>query len=98
LDNTTRVSLGVYYVDTENNPGLIQQGNVIYNPSVKAVESNSNGAKAGLQTGDQILAVNSDKISAKKSLTSLLQNYRPGDQIILRIIRNGVEQDLTVQL
>jgi S1-C subfamily serine protease len=47
---------------------------------------------------DQIVAVNSDVVSASRTLTSILQNYRVGDKVILRILRNEVEQDIEIEL
>jgi hypothetical protein len=98
LDNTERVSLGVSYVDLENNSGFLRKGHIIYNPSLPAVEYNSVGFKAGLRLGDQIVAVNSDVVSDQKTLTSILQNYRLGDKVVIRILRNEVEQDIEVEL
>ena len=47
---------------------------------------------------DQIVAVNNDTVSVNRSLTSVLQNYRIGDKVTLRILRNEVEQDIEIEL
>lgn len=98
LDNTERVTLGIRYVDLENNSGFLRKGHIIYHPQLPAIEYNSVGFKAGLRLADQIVAVNSDVVSAQKTLTSILQNYRLGDKVIIRILRNEVEQDIEVEL
>ena len=98
LNNTERPSLGIWYVDKENNSGFTELGNFIFHPTLRAVSFNSPAYQAGLQAGDQIVAVNNTAISNNKTLTSIIQNYRPGDIVIIKVSREGVEQDLEVKL
>jgi S1-C subfamily serine protease len=98
LNNTERSQLGLRYVDMENNSGFDRKGNLVYNPQYAAVTYGSPAFKAGLKSGDQIVAVNNDIISSYRTLTSILQNYRIGDKIILKILREGQEQDIEVSL
>ena len=98
LNNTARPILGVRYIDMENNSGFLRKGNLIYNPTLPAVDYQSPAAVVKLKVGDQIVAVNNDLISATHTLTSIIQNYRQGDAVVIKILRNEVEQDLEVQL
>lgn len=98
LDNTERVLLGVRYVDMENNTGFDKKGNLVYHPQLRAVDYNSVAYKAGLQSGDQVVAVNNDIISDSGTLTSIIQKYRKGDKVILKVLRNDIEQDIEIQL
>lgn len=98
LDDTKRVVLGLRYIDLENNSGFLQKGNLVYHPTLAAVERNSVAFKAGIKAGDQIVAVNNSLISGEQSLTAILQNYRLGDVVTLRVLRDQVEQDIEVQL
>lgn len=98
LDGTARPELGVYYVDLENNSGFAKKGNWVYHSSLTPVKLGSAAYKAGLKAGDQIVSVNNDLISSAHSLSSVIQNYRLGDKVILKISRDGVEQDIEVQL
>jgi len=98
LEGTTRLSLAIRYVDMENNSGFMRKGNLVYHPSLRAIGPDSPALEAGLQVGDQIVAINNDVVSADKTLTSILQNYRPGDSVIIKILRNDVEQDIVVKL
>ncbi|MCD4760997.1 S1C family serine protease [bacterium] len=98
LNNTSRVELGLRYVDMENNSGFVRKGNLVYNPQTSPIVYNSSAFKAGLKAGDQIVSVNNDAISAGRTLTSIIQNYRQGDVVILKVLRNGLEQDMEVQL
>lgn len=98
LAQTSRPSLGLYYFDFENQAGFKQKGHLLYHSQLSAVTSNSLAAKAGLKIGDQVLAVNNEVVSAERSLTSIIQNYRPGDKILLKISRNELEQEIEIQL
>ncbi len=98
LNNTTRVKLGVYYIDMENNGGFVRRGNLVFNPQLSAVEYNSPAYQAGIKVGDQIVAVNNDTILANQTLTSIIQKYRPGDVVIIKALRNEQELDLEVEL
>ena len=98
LNNTERSQLGVRYVDMENNSGFDRKGVLVYNPQYPAVTYNSPAYKAGIKSGDQIVAINNDIISSYRTLTSILQNYRLGDTVIIKILRGGAEQDIKVSL
>ena len=98
LNDTSRVQLGLYYVDMENNSGFDRKGILIYHPSLPAVAYNSPAAQAGLRQGDQLVAINNNVITSSRSLNSILQNYRPGDKVVAKIFRNNQEQDIEIQL
>lgn len=98
LNDTDRVALGLRYVDMENNAGFDRRGVLIYNPQFAAVTYNSPAYLAGIKTGDQIVAVNNDVISTARTFTSILQNYRPGDKIILKVLRDDQELDIEISL
>lgn len=98
LDGTVRVRLGLNYVDLENNSGFNKKGVLVYHPGAAAVTYNLPAAKAGLKAGDQIVAVNNNVVSGNRSLTSILQNYRPGEKVTIKIFRNSQAQDIEVQL
>lgn len=93
LDNTERVTWGINYLDLENNSGALSHGNVVTITPIK----NSPAAKAGLLAGDRIVAVNNDTISKDRTLTSILQNYRSGDKVILKVLRSGIEMDIEIK-
>lgn len=98
LNSTQRPTLGISYVDLENNSGFDRKGNLIYGPKSAPVVVNSPAYKAGLKAGDQVVAINNDLITKNRTLTSIIQNYRIGDKVILKISRGGTEQDIEVQL
>ncbi|MBT4516710.1 MAG: serine protease [Candidatus Komeilibacteria bacterium] len=98
LNDTERPRLGIRYVDMENNSGFERKGSLVYNPQYAAVVYNSPAYKAGIKSGDQIVAINNDIVSSYRTLTAVLQSYRLGDKVLIKILRKGVEQDIEVSL
>ena len=63
-----------------------------------AVISGSPAAKSGLREGDIIAAVNDEKIDDDTPLSSILQKYKPGDNIELTLYREGKESKVKLTL
>lgn len=93
LDKTQQPVWGINYFDLDNNSGFLDRGSLVTSLASK----NALAAKAGLKVGDRIAAVNNDSLSKDRSLTSILQNYRQGDKVILKIYRNTTEIDLEIK-
>jgi len=56
------------------------------------------GAKAGLQKGDVIEALNGDTVQDINSLRLQIASFAPGTVVHLKVLRGGQERDLTVTL
>jgi S1-C subfamily serine protease len=77
----------------------IQGQDELNGQTVMQVQANSPAAKAGLQVGDVITAVDGQQIDAQHSLVDMLIfDHKPGDKIKLTVDRNGSTQELTVTL
>jgi len=63
-----------------------------------AVVKDSPADKAGIKEGDVILKINGDEINQDKPLIGLLGKYQPGDEVTLRVLRDGKEMDVKVKL
>jgi serine protease Do len=70
---------------------LVVQGN---DPSEVSVVPGSAADKAGLKNGDIILAADGQKIDKDHSLAKIVQAKKPGDKIVLKILRS--KQELTL--
>jgi len=67
-------------------------------PSEPSVVSGSPADKAGLQTNDVITAVDGVAINQTHDLTGLLDQYVPGNNITLTIVRDGNTKQISVTL
>jgi serine protease Do len=63
-----------------------------------SIISNSPADKAGIKVGDIILELDGKKINTDDTLTKIIQNYFPGDQVTLKILRDGVENLINITL
>jgi serine protease Do len=62
------------------------------------VQSDSPAAKAGLQPGDVIQAVNGTKIANPRELALNVANIQPGEQAHLTVLHDGQSKDITVNV
>jgi serine protease DegQ len=65
---------------------------------VVSVEPGGPAASAGLRQGDVIVEADGTEIATVEDLYTLLRQHKPGDQIAVKILRDGKEQDVTVTL
>lgn len=65
---------------------------------VARVENDSPADKAGVKTGDAIIAVNDKPVSDARELSREIAGFDPDSKVTLKVWRNGKEQDMSVQL
>jgi len=65
---------------------------------ISQVEEDSPAAEAGLQPRDIVLAVDGERLEESLQLQNLIANNQPGDEVTLRIDRDGTEETYTVTL
>lgn len=68
------------------------------NDGSSAIIKDSPADKAGLRTGDIITAIDGEKITSNKSLSSITSHKKPGDKVELTILRGDEEKKITVEL
>jgi len=65
---------------------------------VVAIEENAPAARAGLQTGDVVRGINDSELRSIDDLWMFLAGLDVGDVVDLRVLREGIEQVLEVEL
>ncbi len=91
-----RIGIGVADVTPENAKFFDQS-----NPSgavVTQVETDSPGAKAGLQIGDVVTEVDGQKVSDAGELQVLIGQKQPGTKVNLSVLRDGKSMSVSVTL
>lgn len=78
-----------------NYGALIKSGNLVTEP---AIVSGSPAEKAGLKENDIILEVNGTKIDQNNSLIQLIQQYKVGDTITLKVLSGSNQKDVKITL
>jgi S1-C subfamily serine protease len=88
--------LGISYVPL--NPALSAQNgiSVPYGAYITSVVSGSPAARAGLQSGDVITAIDGTQIQNDSDLAQILSNDKPGDTVTLTVLRGS--QTLTIEV
>ena len=54
--------------------------------------------QAGIQIGDEILALNQQEVKTVDDLRSIVRSTHPGDEVVVRVRRSGSETDFNVTL
>ena len=65
---------------------------------VKSVEDFSAAEKAGIKAGDVIIEVEGKKITKMDELNEIKNSHKIGDEIKIKVNRNGEEKELTITL
>lgn len=67
-------------------------------PEETAIFPGSAAEEVGLQEGDIILEFNEEKITIENSLAKIIMEYNPGDEVSLKVLREGKEKMFQVTL
>jgi len=88
----THARLGVTVGDAQSSDGLTNGARL------GEVTSGGAAAKAGLQSGDVVTAVDGKAISSGDALVATVRSHRPDDQVKITFTRNGKSQTVTATL
>lgn len=77
---------------------LLRNLDITHGVYISKVEDKSPASNAGMQAGDIILAIDNDEVPSVAYLRYLLYQHDIGDEISVKINRNGEEKLLTIKL
>ncbi|KPJ55436.1 hypothetical protein AMJ47_00665 [Parcubacteria bacterium DG_72] len=63
-----------------------------------AIWPGSPAEKAGIREGDIILELQGERITMNNSLAEIILKYNPGDEVVLKILRDGEEMEISLTL
>ncbi len=89
------------YVGVSLDPTVSGGAGIAKNSSASAsspIVPGSPAAKAGLQAGDVITAVNGTPVASVNQFVATIANYAPGDTVTLTVNRNGQNKQIKVTL
>lgn len=101
----TRPMLGVRYINVD--PTIqrqldlsVERGAMIFSGDVRTpgVQPGGPAAQAGLRERDIILELNGERIDENRPLSNLLTQYAPGDEVTLKVLRDGKEFETKLKL
>lgn len=72
--------------------------NLVVGVYVKSVQDFSSAEKAGLKSGDVIIAVDGKSITTMDELNEIKNSHKIGDTLNLKVNRDGSEKDITLTL
>jgi len=65
---------------------------------VASVDAESAADRAGIEEGDLIVAVDGTAVDGAAALTAAVRAHAPGDEVEIRLVRDGDERTVTVRL
>ena len=75
-----------------------EKNNLVPGVYVKSIEDFSSAEKAGIKPGDVIIEADGTKISTMDDLNKIKNSHKIGDEMKIKVNRNGQERELTVTL
>lgn len=75
-----------------------QKYNLVKGIYIKSIESFSSAEKAGLKVGDVIISADGKAVSTMDELNEIKNSHKIGDEMTLKINREGKEQDIKLTL
>ena len=91
-----RPYIGISGMDLTENTA--KANNLVVGIYVKSIEDFSAGEKAGIKIGDVIIEADGKKITKMDELNEIKNSHKIGDEMKIKVNRNGQEKDLTITL
>ena len=91
-----RPYVGISGIDLDEKTA--EQYKLVVGIYVKSVDDFSAGEKAGIKIGDVIIEADGKKISTMDELNEIKNTHKIGDEMKIKVNRNGEEKELTITL
>ena len=91
-----RPYIGITGIDLDES--IAKKYNLVVGVYVKSVDNFSSAEKAGLKSGDVIIEAEGKKITKMDELNEIKNTKQIGDEISLKVNREGKEENLTLKL
>lgn len=91
-----RPYIGITGMDLDEK--LAKENHLVEGIYVKSIDDFSAAEKAGLKPGDVIIEADGKKIKTMDELTEIKNSHKIGDEISVKVNRDGQEKDLTLKL
>jgi serine protease Do len=92
-----RGSIGVQFSATTN-PAVARMYGAKSGVTITEVLNDLPAAKAGLQTGDTITAVNGKQVKTGDELVGIISAVRPGNKVAITYVRDGQQKEASVSV
>ncbi len=77
---------------------LAEANNLVVGVYVKSIEDFSSAEKAGIKPGDVIIEADGTKVTTMDDLNKIKNSHKIGDEMKIKVNRDGQERELTVTL
>lgn len=91
-----RPYIGIAGIDLTED--LAKSNNLVVGIYVQSVEDFSAAQKADIRNGDVIIEADGKKITTMDELNEIKNSHNIGDELTLKVNRNGIEKEITVTL
>ncbi|MCI8636999.1 MAG: trypsin-like serine protease [Clostridia bacterium] len=91
-----RPYIGISGMDLTENTA--KANNLVVGIYVKSIDDFSAGEKAGIKIGDVIIEADGQKITKMDELNAIKNSHQIGDEMKIKVNRNGQEKELTITL
>jgi putative serine protease PepD len=92
-ETPTHARIGITVTDAVESDQITTVG-----ARIDAVEDDSAGSDAGLESGDIVTEVDGRRVTSANGLIALIRSYRPGDEVTVTYLRDGDEHEADVTL
>ena len=93
-----RALLGVSIADVSAELAEEKKLNNVRGVYIAGLVGGGAAAEAGIKEGDVVIAINGQSVNTSSELLEIVARYRPGDEVKIKVVRDGKEKTLNTVL